>query len=85
MGHLDCPDRAVSQAKANQKVIHKSVSFAKRNMSTVLLVQLSQLLGAVVLYLIFYVTYIYGLKYREKTDIEYSSDTWFLLFKCHVK
>ena len=60
MDHLDCLDRAVGQAKANQKVVQKSVSFTKRNVSTVLLVQLSRLLGAVVLYLIFdVIIYIY--------------------------
>ena len=85
MDHLDCLDRAVGRVKADQKVIQKSVSFAKRNVSTILLVRLGRLLGAVVLYLIFNVTYIYGLKYMEKNDTEYLSDTWFLLFKCCVK
>ena len=59
MDRLDYSDRTVSQVKADQKVIQKSVSFAKRILLTVLLVRLDRLFGALVLYLIFNVTYIY--------------------------
>ena len=51
---IDCSDLAVGQAQADRKAIQKSVSFAKRSVSTVRLWQFIQQADPTELALIFY-------------------------------